>query len=257
MCWDDEEKIFILENICMENLSCSFPHSSILMLNYDKKQVYIKKIGVENFILGGDKNIVEKLRSIRLYQTNNKGELLIHLQLFTLLDDIKQAIDSFGDNRDNKKILDDYWGEIDKLSNTERKTWLSKRLGQDRLRDFLLKTTKACVITGITQRELLIASHIKPWRDCCFNKAECLDPENILLLAKNYDAFFDAALITFSSNDGSLVVSKLVSAEDLKKMGIDSAAKLPNISAKRSEYLKWHNRMLKDKETKILKYNKS
>jgi putative restriction endonuclease len=50
-----------------------------------------------------------------------------------------------------------------------------------------------CCISGINVPRLLVASHIKPWRD--FPK-ERLDPRNGLCLSSLHDAAFDAGLIT-------------------------------------------------------------
>ena len=66
-------------------------------------------------------------------------------------------------------------------------------------------------------------------------------PENILLLAKNYDAFFDAGLISFSPDDGSLIMSDAIPAETYTKMGIDKNAHIPLPSPRQKEYLRYHN----------------
>jgi len=50
-----------------------------------------------------------------------------------------------------------------------------------------------CCISGINVPRLLVASHIKPWRD--FPK-ERLDPRNGLCLSSLHDAAFDAGLMT-------------------------------------------------------------
>ena len=145
----------------------------------------------------------------------------------------------------NAVSLADYWNDISQMEETERAQWSKGRVGQDKLRNYLLTIHGGCQITGISRKELLVASHIKPWRDCSDKKNEGLDPENILLLAKNYDAFFDAALISFSPDTGKLIVSPLVTKEDLELMGINCEATLPHPSPKRAEYLKWHNELLK------------
>ena len=50
-----------------------------------------------------------------------------------------------------------------------------------------------CCISGINVPSLLVASHIKPWRDF---PTERLDPRNGLCLSSLHDAAFDAGLIT-------------------------------------------------------------
>ncbi len=51
-----------------------------------------------------------------------------------------------------------------------------------------------CVITGISIKPLLIASHIKPWSE---GKKQRLNPANDICLSALYDKAFDKGLITF------------------------------------------------------------
>jgi putative restriction endonuclease len=53
-----------------------------------------------------------------------------------------------------------------------------------------------CAVVSVRRRELLRASHIKPWSSSSHH--ERLDAFNGLLLSIAYDAAFDALLITFS-----------------------------------------------------------
>lgn len=68
---------------------------------------------------------------------------------------------------------------------------------------------QACAITGIQDRELLRASHIKPW--AASDTYERVDPFNGLLLSALWDAAFDQGLVSFS-DEGSLLVSPALSA---------------------------------------------
>ena len=174
----------------------------------------------------------------------------VGLELIDILESIAQTVPEKHEKTEPKgaDTLTEYWDEISQLAEAERAQWTKSRVGQNKLRSFLLKIHGGCQITGINRKELLIASHIKPWRDCADKKREGLDPENILLLAKNYDAFFDAALISFSPNDGSLIVSPLVTESDLDLMGIRRDAKLSSPSFKQAEYLKWHNELLRKRK---------
>jgi len=52
-------------------------------------------------------------------------------------------------------------------------------------------------MSGINVPRLLVASHIKPWRDF---PNERLDPRNGLCLSSLHDAAFDAGLVTLDSN---------------------------------------------------------
>ena len=118
-----------------------------------------------------------------------------------------------------------------------------QRIGQNELRNYLLGTRAECAVTGLRVQSLLVASHIKDWSKC--KKDERGDPENVLLLARNYDAAFDRKLISFDSN-GKIVKSDAVSWEDLAALGIKKSARIARPNGKRAKYLAWHRaRMVK------------
>lgn len=82
---------------------------------------------------------------------------------------------------------------------------VSGRLAQGVFRQMILNAFDGkCGITGIPIRELLIASHIRPWSK--FPK-DRLDERNGLCLSRLHDAAFDRGLITFDE-DLRLVLSK-------------------------------------------------
>lgn len=85
---------------------------------------------------------------------------------------------------------------------TEAERLVVQRIGQDIFRARLLDYWQGrCPLTGITDPELLRASHIIPWAEC-ESDAERLDVHNGLLLSALWDAAFDRALVTFD-DDGA------------------------------------------------------
>ncbi|HUJ09703.1 MAG TPA: HNH endonuclease [Verrucomicrobiae bacterium] len=77
---------------------------------------------------------------------------------------------------------------------TEGKATVRVRRGQQFFRQAILNAYDvSCCITGIAVPRLLVASHIKPWRDF---PRERLDPRNGLCLSSLHDAAFDDGLIT-------------------------------------------------------------
>ncbi|OWQ46629.1 hypothetical protein CDL60_14305 [Roseateles noduli] len=83
------------------------------------------------------------------------------------------------------------------ITPTERQVLTQARIGQGRFRADVTKLwggTERCTLTGIALPEMLVASHIKPWRDS--NDAERLDPANGLLLAAHADKLFDRYLMS-------------------------------------------------------------
>ncbi|WP_433055111.1 HNH endonuclease [Dactylosporangium sp. CS-033363] len=85
---------------------------------------------------------------------------------------------------------------------TERLLVAAARVGQHRFaRDVLHNHGHQCVFCGLSimaagtrARRMLVASHIKPWRDC--TSAERLDVRNGLTACPTHDVAFDTGLIT-------------------------------------------------------------
>jgi putative restriction endonuclease len=96
-----------------------------------------------------------------------------------------------------------------------------------------------CRVTGVTNHEHLIASHIKPWRTA--DNLERIDGNNGLLLTPNVDHVFDKGFISFAGN-GDLLVSPVADKNALHKMGIPVACDF-NVGAfnrKQAQYLDYH-----------------
>lgn len=88
---------------------------------------------------------------------------------------------------------------------TERQATVAVRRGQQFFRQTVLNAYELrCCISGIQIPQLLVASHIKPWKP--FPESR-LDPRNGLCLSSLHDAAFDAGLITLDEKL-SVVLSK-------------------------------------------------
>ena len=84
-----------------------------------------------------------------------------------------------------------------------------QRINQNYFRNCLLQNYGGrCCLTHLSDPELLVASHIKPWAKCS-NGFERIDPCNGLLLNALHDKAFDRGLITLS-NDMTIIVSNRV-----------------------------------------------
>ena len=118
---------------------------------------------------------------------------------------------------DIKSVINDY----DNLHETERNAIVKSRIGQGLFRKALLKKyDNSCIITGINEKKLLVASHIKPWAVC--TNAERLSVENGLLLSPTFDKLFDCGLISFNDS-GKILISSQLSAEVVSKLHISAA----------------------------------
>lgn len=119
---------------------------------------------------------------------------------------------------------------------TEAERLVVQRVGQNIFRERLIKYWRGrCPLTGIVDKPLLRASHIKPWRDC-ENDAERLDVHNGLLLSALWDAVFDGGLVTFG-DDGIPVFSENLSEQARARLHFDRPV---DLTEKHRVFLEWH-----------------
>lgn len=134
--------------------------------------------------------------------------------------------------------LEEYLAECAYLGDTENDRIQKFRIGQDRFRNALLTYWNSqCPLTGITELDLLRASHIIPWTRC-ESDAERLNLYNGLLLSSLWDAAFDAGLLSFD-DQGRAIASPTLSSAALAELKIDAVPPLPLTPEHRTR-LKWH-----------------
>lgn len=96
---------------------------------------------------------------------------------------------------------------------------------------------RTCPICGIHMPHMLIASHIKPFRDCA-HIFEAADHNNGLLLCRNHDFLFDQGYISYQ-DDGTLIISKhLKHPEHYNLKDLDSKY----MSENRKLYMNYHRK---------------
>ncbi len=122
---------------------------------------------------------------------------------------------------------------------TEAERLVVQRVGQDFFRNGLIEVWEGrCAITGLAVRELLRASHIKPWADCASDE-ERLDAFNGLLLAPHLDAAFDRGFITVG-DDGTVSCSPLLDDDARGLLGLAGSLKVRGLTDAHRAYLAWH-----------------
>lgn len=93
------------------------------------------------------------------------------------------------------------------MSGDEIERVVKTRVNQDVFRQMVLNIyDNKCALTGIEQKDLLLASHIIPWKD---NVEERLNPRNGICLSALYDRAFDKGLISFDNNYKTILSSRL------------------------------------------------
>lgn len=130
------------------------------------------------------------------------------------------------------------------LKTDEREAVVKVRFGQGGFRDALLNYKNhgaKCWMSGIEDKRLLIASHIKPWSHCkeASDARGCLD--NGLLLSALWDAVFDAGLISFDA-DYKVVASSALSETARSALNLNEYSALPEVfrTNGRQIYLAYH-----------------
>lgn len=111
------------------------------------------------------------------------------------------------------------------LNEIVREQLVSARRGQGIFRKRVLDVEPMCRITGIDKPNLLIASHIKPWR-ACGTVAERLDGSNGLMMAPHADFLFDRGLLGFEE-DGKAMFSSQLTDTDADKLGLHFVQRPP------------------------------
>lgn len=124
------------------------------------------------------------------------------------------------------------------IEETTKKMLVSSRIGQGLYRNNVLCVEASCRVTGIEDERFLIASHIKPWRDC--DNQERLDTENGLMLSPHIDKLFDQGYISFT-DEGALLVSPQINPMLLEQWHINPELVSPRpLSAKQTQYMAYH-----------------
>ena len=124
------------------------------------------------------------------------------------------------------------------LSITEKTSIVQSRVGQGTFRQNLIDYWGGCAVTGLRMTDILVASHIKPWKDSRNN--ERLDVFNGLLLSPNYDKLFDRGYLTFNLK-GKIEYSKILSQNDKLLLGLKDGVVLKCVDERHKAYLKYHN----------------
>ena len=133
---------------------------------------------------------------------------------------------------------EEFLKETKHLGDTEAERTLKVRIGQARFRSALLDYWNGtCPITGVTDPDLLRASHIIPWAKCESDQ-ERLNVHNGFLLSALWDAAFDAGLVTFDDL-GRAVASPRLSQNALEALALADVAPL-TLSEEHRSRLAWH-----------------
>lgn len=144
-------------------------------------------------------------------------------------------------NTDYKKIenecslIEDSINQLN-LEGEDRCAFIKTRINQSYFRDLLIKRYKKCCLCGMDDKNLLLASHIKPWADS--SGTEKIDVNNGLLLCPNHDKLFDKGYISFDEN-GMMIVSRSLNVLNQVLMNVNDEMRITMTDAT-NKYMQYH-----------------
>ena len=118
------------------------------------------------------------------------------------------------------------------------------RVNQGIFHDILLSRYGKCCLCGVSNKALLIASHIKPWRDS--KPEEKLDVDNGLLLCPNHDRLFDKGFISFGE-DGRILISNHLDQINRVYTNVNTNMRI-DLTEQNKKYLEFHRKMIFQKD---------
>jgi predicted restriction endonuclease len=158
------------------------------------------------------------------------------------------ALTSFIKNIDKEDVgnFEYIGGELifKKRDSTERLSETKIRIGQTKFKADLMSEMQFCPITGINEKKLLIASHIKPWSHS--DNEERLNPKNGLLLSPLFDKLFDKdiGLITFTLNK-EILISRFLSKDNARRLNVSNGQVFESLPIDgRESFLEYHRRYI-------------
>ncbi len=195
--WTREEEIIVFNLYC----KISFKNSS-------KNHPDVIKIA--NIINRSPSSVNMKIGNFGSFDDNLKSKGIVGLSNASKLD--KEIWDEFNGNWDalsyeSEQLISAYSSnEVSETESVEgipqgaeRTVTIKQRVNQNFFRKSVLASyNHSCCITGLANGELLIASHIKPWKDSDEN--EKTNPSNGVCLNALHDKAFDRGLITIDKN---------------------------------------------------------
>lgn len=123
------------------------------------------------------------------------------------------------------------------IPETQRIQLSKARVGQGLFRKRVMLRDPDCRVTGVRDSRLIIASHIKPWRES--SNEERLDGNNGIMLSPHFDSLFDAHLISFE-DEGRMLFHPTLSDDVLGRWSIRRDTSVERFAPEQARYLEHH-----------------
>lgn len=200
------------------------------------------------------KNIIDELRPhlspkhapLQANGNGNQGVYLVEVSapfaevILTQIgfsgESLSPEADVSGDEVADEAALEAVQGRTD-IGPTQKQQLVKARRGQGVFKANVRLNEQRCRVTGVADPKFLIASHIKPWRDC--SDQEKLDGCNGLLLSPHIDRLFDGGLISFN-DDGAILHSSQLPTEVWSAWGLDVVKSVGAFNPAQCLFLDYH-----------------
>lgn len=126
---------------------------------------------------------------------------------------------------------------------TQRLQLAKARIGQGLFRKRVMLIDPRCRVTGVEDPRLLIASHIKPWKES--SNAERIDGYNGLMLSPHIDALFDSHMISFEDN-GQMLIHPSMPNDVLDRWSIPRDTRIEAFRSRQTAFLRHHRTRFSD-----------
>ncbi|MEX2488937.1 MAG: HNH endonuclease [Pseudomonadales bacterium] len=177
------------------------------------------------------KDISDGLANYEVFRERDSRGKRMYSAALNAYKDFLADLCQMGISEDIESIITD-----PQLDQTQKAAMVNTRIGQGKFRDNLIQYWQGCAVTRYKQYDLLMASHIKPWR--ASSNEERLSHYNGILLIPNLDKAFDKGYITFD-NKGDIQISDFI--ETPQTLGITGLLKIQFDNAHK-DYLDYHRK---------------
>ncbi len=166
------------------------------------------------------------------------GHLLLALLEVEVLPEFASA-PHIQDAENDDEILEDIHAIETNIAipETQRVQLAKARIGQGLFRKQVMLVDPRCRVTGVAEPRLLIASHIKPWRES--SNAERINGLNGIMLSPHIDALFDKRFISFENN-GRMLIHRSLPADVLDRWSIPRDTRVSAFQPEQFDFLEHH-----------------
>jgi len=198
---------------------------------------------------GNDKRIISGKDSIHVFYREIHHSSFVYrgrafLQYYRLYEDrpskfVFELVDS---KISEKEIVAEIQADYG-MPETEKESLVVSRIGQGLFRKRSIDLWHSCSVTGFSKENVLVASHIKPWK--LSDNSERLNPYNSLLLVPTLDKLFDKGYIGFEPT-GRIMLSEKIQNDDWKRININPDLRLKFFPVETKKYLDYHREYIFD-----------